>query len=59
MIEINNTAEMAEYLARSEADVVRFPANVNLLLNDGYVSNDASEELTIIGRAAGRSVHQR
>lgn len=57
MININNSLEMSNYLAYDSDDMVRFPSDANILLNDGSFCKNELNRMDDIGQLAGRSVH--
>jgi hypothetical protein len=57
MTRVENRAELSEAMLGGE-ERVTFPANTNLLLNDGAFLPEQIDELEQIAQMCGRSVHR-
>jgi hypothetical protein len=56
---INTTEQLNNYLQLDQIATLEFPANVNLLLNDGLLSDTQIEQVERVASDAGRSLHLR
>lgn len=58
MLEISNTNEMEQLLRTKGESTLRFPAKVNVLLDDVGLSPDTKQELDETARSLRRSLHR-
>ena len=59
MIDIENSAAMAEYLASVSTEPIRFPTSSNVWLEQGELALDQLQAAQEAAQVAGRSLHLR